>query len=42
MLRYVYGVDTQLIDNQTYFLIESGNEVVACGGWSKRADPVWR
>jgi GNAT superfamily N-acetyltransferase len=37
MLRYVYGVDTQLIDDQTYFLIESENEIVACGGWSKRA-----
>ncbi len=34
--RYVFGVDTQLIDDQTYFAIEDGNRVVACGGWSKR------
>ncbi len=34
--RYVFGVDTQLIDDQTYFAVEYGNRVVACGGWSKR------
>src|SRR5689334_6482562 len=34
--RFVFGVDTQLIDDQTYFVIESGDRVVACGGWSKR------
>lgn len=34
--RYVFGVDTQLIDDQTYFAIEHENRIVACGGWSKR------
>jgi N-acetylglutamate synthase-like GNAT family acetyltransferase len=34
--RYVFGVDTQLIDDQTYFVIEHHNRIVACGGWSKR------
>ena len=33
----MFGVDTQLIADQTYFLIEVDGEVVACGGWSKRA-----
>ena len=34
--RYVFGVDSQLVEDQTYFLIEQDGEVVACGGWSKR------
>ncbi len=34
--RYVFGVDTQLIDDQTYFAIEDKDRIVACGGWSKR------
>lgn len=34
--RYVFGVDTQLIDDRTYFVIEHDKDIVACGGWSKR------
>ena len=34
--RHVFGVDTQLIDDQTYFVIEQDSRIVACGGWSKR------
>ena len=34
--RHVFGVDTQLIDDQTYFVIEEDGRIVACGGWSAR------
>ena len=36
-LRAVYGVDSQLISDGTYFVVESGGELIACGGWSRRA-----
>jgi GNAT superfamily N-acetyltransferase len=36
-LKKVYGVDSQLIADGTYFAAETENaEVVGCGGWSKR------
>lgn len=34
--RYVFGVDSQLIVDRTYFVAESEAAIVACGGWSKR------
>jgi GNAT superfamily N-acetyltransferase len=34
--RHVFGVDTQLVADRTYFVIEHAGEIVACGGWSKR------
>jgi GNAT superfamily N-acetyltransferase len=35
-IRLVYGVDTQLIRDGTYFAVEEGSRIVACGGWSCR------
>ena len=37
-LRSVYGVDTQLIADGTYFAVEAPKvgQIIACGGWSKR------
>jgi len=35
-LVHVYGIDTALLDDGTYFVIERAGEIVACGGWSKR------
>lgn len=35
-LTHVFGIDTQLILDETYFLIESSAGPVAAGGWSAR------
>jgi GNAT superfamily N-acetyltransferase len=32
----VFGVDTELIHDGTYFVVEHGGELIGCGGWSKR------
>lgn len=35
-MRYIFGVDTQLIADGTYFVVTHAGAPVACGGWSGR------
>jgi hypothetical protein len=48
-LKTVFGVDSQLVNDGTYLLVEAvpaASEktpvIVACGGWSKRKNALWR
>jgi GNAT superfamily N-acetyltransferase len=36
-LRGAFGVDTQLLDDGTYFVAEDGDVIAGCGGWSFRS-----
>ena len=35
--RSVMGLDTQLIDDGTYFIVQHDGALAGCGGWSRRA-----
>ncbi len=35
-ITYVFGVDSMLIADGTYFVAAGGEEIRGCGGWSKR------
>jgi GNAT superfamily N-acetyltransferase len=35
--RAIMGIDTELIDDGTYFVVEWNADVAGCGGWSRRA-----
>ena len=34
--RAIMGLDTQLIDDGTYFIVEQNGVLAGCGGWSRR------
>jgi GNAT superfamily N-acetyltransferase len=36
-LRGAFGVDTQLLADETYFVVEEAGQMVGCGGWSFRS-----
>jgi N-acetylglutamate synthase-like GNAT family acetyltransferase len=36
-LRGAFGVDTQLLADETYFVAEEAGQIVGCGGWSFRS-----
>ena len=36
-LRGAFGVDTQLLTDETYFVVEDAGQIVGCGGWSFRS-----
>jgi GNAT superfamily N-acetyltransferase len=35
--RSIMGLDTQLIADRSYFLVEENGRLAGCGGWSRRA-----
>ena len=35
--RLIMGLDTQLVDDQTYFVVEVDGQLAGCGGWSRRS-----
>lgn len=35
-VEYIAVADPQIVEDGTYFAVEDGDQIVACGGWSKR------
>lgn len=35
-VKYVFGVDTNLVADGTYFVVHDGAVLAGCGGWSRR------
>ena len=35
-IRYIFGPDTLLINDRSYFVAEDGETLAGCGGWSRR------
>jgi len=36
-LRGAFGVDSQLLTDETYFVVEDAGQIAGCGGWSFRS-----
>jgi|SRR5687768_16153004 len=36
LLRHVFGADSQLVADGTYYVVEHGGRIAAAGGWSRR------
>jgi GNAT superfamily N-acetyltransferase len=36
-LRGAFGVDSQLLADETYFVVEDSGKILGCGGWSFRS-----
>jgi GNAT superfamily N-acetyltransferase len=35
-ITHVFGVDTDLVDDGTYLVVEDGDRLLGCGGWSRQ------
>lgn len=38
-MRYVFGMDSTMIEDGTYVVLEDGNSILGAGGWSFRRTP---
>jgi GNAT superfamily N-acetyltransferase len=35
-IRFIFGPDTRLISDRTYYVVEENGALAGCGGWSRR------